>query len=316
MKPSSRTLLILCVLFWSGNYVLGRVVVATIPPVTLAYLRWLGAFLIFLPFSWKEFKEHLPIFKEKFWLFVLLGIAGMMGYNIFQYLSVKYTTAINASIINSSSPMLTAVAAYIFLHEKLNLRKVGGILLAFFGVLTIITDSHWLRIFTNPVNMGDAMMLIAISLNTVYYIVLRKKGKTVPPYTLFLYTALGALAVCWPLPLLENYTQGLSWVGELRYYHLLSFLYFAIFPSILSMLFFNKAILDMGPVKTSIYSNLGIVFTSILGIVFLHEKLLVSHLLGGLFIVCGVYLTNRNGRTEKLGMQAEKEPKVVQRDGT
>ncbi len=307
MKPSSSTLLILCVLFWSGNYVLGRVVVATIPPITLTYLRWLGAFLIFLAFTWKEFKEHLPVLKEKFWLFVLLGIAGMMGYNIFQYLSVKYTTAINASIINSSTPMLTAVAAYIFLHEKLNLRKVGGILLAFFGVLTIITDSHWLRIFTNPVNMGDAMMLIAISLNTVYYIVLRKKGKTVPPYTLFLYTALGALAVCWPLPLLENYVGGLSWVGELRYYHVLSYLYFAIFPSILSMLFFNKAILDMGPVKTSIYSNLGIVFTSILGIVFLHEKLLVSHLLGGLFIVCGVYLTNRNGRTDKLGIPAQKE---------
>lgn len=292
IKLSSRTLLVLAILFFSGNFVLGRAVSNTIPPVTLTYIRWSGAFLLFLPVCRRQFKEYLPLLKSQLWVFMALGMSGMIGFNIFQYWAVKYTTAINANIINAATPMFTAVATWIFLREKLAAGQVAGILLAFLGVLTIITRMNILQILSYEVNSGDLLMVIAVIINTFYIIFLRKKGGDIPLYVIFSYSVLTGLLVAWPLPLLELYTYGYAWIYNLNYYHYLSLLYFAVFPSILSLIFFSKAILDIGPVKTSIYQNLGIVFTSILGIAFLGEGLNLSHILGGILIVYGVWLTN------------------------
>lgn len=292
IKLSSRTLLVLAIFFFSGNFVLGRAVANTIPPVTLTFIRWTGAFLLFLPICWRQFKEHLPLLKSQLWFFLALGMTGMIGFNIFQYWAVKYTTAINANIINAATPMFTAIASWIFLREKLVGRQVAGILLAFLGVLTIITKINILQILTYSVNIGDVLMVIGVIINTFYIIVLRKKGGDIPLNVVFIYSVMTSLLVSWPLPILELYNYGYDWIYNLNYYHYLSLLYFAIFPSILSLIFFSKAILEIGPVKASIYQNLGIVFTSILGIAFLGEELNLSHILGGILIVYGVWLTN------------------------
>lgn len=292
MIVSSRLLLILAVLFWSGNYVMGRAVVTTIPPITLAYLRWFLAFLIFLPFCWKELKENWETVKNNWPYFVVLGMTGIMGFNFLQYLSVKYTTAINATIINSATPMFTAIAAYLILKESLRSRQVMGIILSILGVLSIITNNNLTKILSMSFNAGDIIMLMAVLVNTVYYLTLRIKGRIAPPKTLFIASVMGGLIAAIPIVLADIYLSGTAWTAKINFNHYLSLLYFAIFPSILAILFFNRAILDIGPVKTSIYVNLGIVFTSVLGIVFLDEALRWAHFVGAILIVSGVWFTN------------------------
>jgi len=125
MKISPKLLIILAVLFWSGNFFLGKIAVQVIPPMTLAFLRWFLAFLLFLPFCSKEIRAKHQEIKENRQLFLVLGITGIMGFNVFVYLAVKYTTAINATIINASTPMLTAILAVFFLKERLSLKQRG-----------------------------------------------------------------------------------------------------------------------------------------------------------------------------------------------
>ncbi len=299
MRIPAQYLLILGIFFWSGNYVIGRAIVGTIPPITLAYFRWVLGFIIFLPFCWGELKENYRTLKSNWRFFILLGLTGVIGYNIFQYLAVKYTTAINATIINASTPMFTAILSYIFLNIKLSSRQTGGIVLAFLGVVSVITKGNLMHLLETSFNIGDLLMLMAVLLNTVYILILRVRGSIVPAKTLFISSMLGGLLALAPVPVFENYVYGLGWIEKLNMTHLISFLYLAIFPTILSMLFFNKAIMEIGPVKTSIYLNLSIVFTSILGIVFLGEQLYLSHLLGGILIVSGVWLTNNPHATIK-----------------
>lgn len=307
MRIPAQYLLILGIFFWSGNYVIGRALVGTIPPITLAYFRWLLGFIIFLPFCWGELKDNSRTIKNNFFFFILLGLTGVIGFNIFQYQAVKYTTAINATIINAATPMFTAIFSYLFLKNKLSPRQILGIGLGFFGVVGIITQGNLSHLLQTPFNIGDFLMLAAVLLNTVYLLILRVRGSLVPPKTLFITSTLGGLAVLAPMPVLENYVYGLSWMQKLDFSHLISFLYLGIFPTILSMLFFNKAIMEIGPVKTSIYLNLSIVFTSILGMAFLGERLSFSHLLGGSLIISGVWLTNNPQATAKKQLLLEEE---------
>lgn len=292
MKVSSRLLLILGILFWSGNYVMGRAVVAVVPPITLAYLRWLVALIVFLPFSYREVRESWDFIRKEWRFFTLMGMTGVLGFNIFQYLAVKETTAINATLINAAGPVFTAVAAYVFLKNKLSFRQITGIVISFLGVIAIITGNHPLQLADMTLNRGDLMMLGAVLVNTVYLLTLRTKGTQVSPRLLFTASVMLGLVAAFPLPVLENIFYRGDWLANLRPAHFLSLIYLGIFPTILSMLFFNRAILDMGPVKTSIYLNLSIVFTSILGYIFLGEGLELPHLLGGSLVVTGVWLTN------------------------
>lgn len=289
----SSLLLILGVLFWSGNYVLGRAVVGTVPPLTLAYIRWVLSFIIFLPFCWRELQENYQTIKANWHFFVLFGVTGLIGFNYFQYLAVKYTTAINATIINASTPMLTALGAYFIFKSSLRKSQVFGIALSFFGVIWIITRGNWEYLLTFSMNKGDLFMVGAILLNACYLLTIKVKGTLAPPRTLYLCSVLGGVAATFPVPLAELSQTGLEWISQLKGYHFLSLLYFSIFPSILSIIFFNRAIVDLGPVKTAIYLNLSIVFSSILGGVFLAERLTLSHVIGGCFIVLGVWFTNR-----------------------
>lgn len=293
MQISSAFLLVLGILFWSGNYVLGRAVVGTVPPITLAYIRWIFAFLIFLPFVWKEILENKEKIMANWKPLMIMGLTGLLGFNYFQYLAVKYTTAINATIINASLPMFTAIAGFIFFNNRLKGYQVVGILFSMIGVLTVITKGNLLNLFNMAFNQGDLFMLIAVLVNTAYLQYVRHKGFLVPQKVLFICSVLGGLIATFPAPILEIYLVGTKWLDQIQGIHFLSLLYFAIFPSILSMLFFNRAIVDMGPVKTSIFLNLSIVFSSVLGMLFLKEQLFVTHFIGGILIVAGVLLTNR-----------------------
>ncbi|KJS86764.1 MAG: hypothetical protein JM58_06295 [Peptococcaceae bacterium BICA1-8] len=294
MLNNPYVLLILAALFWGGNFALGKAVSGSIPPMTLSYIRWTEAFIFFLPFAWNELKEQKGNLIKNWKIFVTLGITGVLGFNMCVYLSVQYTTAINASLINSFAPVVIILLSMFFLKESISFRQVVGIFISIIGVVWIITRGEFQKLFTLSFNNGDLIMLIAIILWGIYNIVLKKKGKIAPQKTVFMGSIIGGLIFTLPLVIYENFGTGLNWIMNLSTGHYLSLLYFGIFPTIFSFRFFNKAMLEVGPSRASIFANLIVVFAAIFGIIFLNEKLLFSHLIGGILIIFGVILTTQN----------------------
>jgi len=217
------------------------------------------------------------------------------------YSAVHYTTAINAALINSFTPVVVTILSVAFLKERLTQKQWLGIIISFLGVLWTTVRGDLKKLMSLSFNKGDVIMLFAVLFWGIYTIVLKKKGKVVPLKTLFTASTMGGLVFTWPLVIYENYNTGLSWISNLTSNHYLSLLYFGIFPTILSFLFFNKAVLQIGPSRASVFSNLVVVFASVFGIAFLGEKLIIAHFLGGGLIVLGVYLTSQNKvKTESL----------------
>jgi len=109
LRRHPYVLLVLAALFWSGNFVLGRAVRAHVPPMGLAFWRWVVALAILLPLSWRQLAGQGEVLRGSWRLLVVLGVLGVGSFNTLVYLGLTQTTATNALLINaacrpSSSP--------------------------------------------------------------------------------------------------------------------------------------------------------------------------------------------------------------------
>ncbi len=94
-------LLSLTSLFWAGNTVLGRFIVGHVPPITLAFIRWAGAFAILLPFAARHLARDWPMIRKHAGIMALLAFTGFSIYNTLAYYGLQYTTAINGLLLQS-----------------------------------------------------------------------------------------------------------------------------------------------------------------------------------------------------------------------
>ena len=66
-------LLFLTTLFWSGNFIVGKAAsLYEIPPFSLNFYRWLFAWLILIPFTYKEIIKKKKLYNKKFRIFYYL----------------------------------------------------------------------------------------------------------------------------------------------------------------------------------------------------------------------------------------------------
>jgi drug/metabolite transporter (DMT)-like permease len=117
-------LLMLTVLFWSGNMVVGRG--ARGPPLTFSFWRWFIAFLFILPLALPHLNAQWPLLKKGWRPLLVLGLLGVGGYNTFAYLALQYTTATNATLLNSFIPVATIAISWAFLGKHLRRAEASA----------------------------------------------------------------------------------------------------------------------------------------------------------------------------------------------
>lgn len=145
MKIPPYILLVLATLLWGGNFVIGRAVSGDIPPLTLAFLRWCVAFIIFFPIAFRQLKREWRILKKHWLIVIILSLTGVAAFNTLVYIGLHYTTSINASLMNSSTPIMIYILSFIFLKEKLSKFQLIGTVLSLCGVAFIIMGGSFTR---------------------------------------------------------------------------------------------------------------------------------------------------------------------------
>src|ERR1700690_3452382 len=168
-------LLSLTSLFWAGNTVLGRFVVGHIPPMTLAFGRWAGAFLILLPFAAGHLRRDWPIIRKHAGMMTLLAFTGFSAYNTMAYYGLQYTTAINGLLLQSIGPLFVALWTFALYGDRLTWRQAGGICVSLCGVVIIICHGSPAVLLSINFNRGDVMFLIALVFYGFYTAMLRRR---------------------------------------------------------------------------------------------------------------------------------------------
>ena len=150
-------LLSLTSLFWAGNIVLARFVAGHVPPMTLSCVRWIGAFLMLLPFAFPQLKRDWPALRAKLPLMLVLSATGFAFNNAISYWALHYTEALNALLIQSSGPLFVALWSLVLFGVRLTLAQFAGIILSLTGVLVIILRGDLSALASIHFNRGDLM---------------------------------------------------------------------------------------------------------------------------------------------------------------
>lgn len=278
-------MLILASFFWAGNYTLGKAVVAQVTPLQLTFVRWLFASIFMLIIAtiiekpkWKQVLKSWPIL-------LFLGFNGLIGYNMALYTALKYTTPVNASLVSALNPALMVAVSAVVLHERLSKIQKLGIIFSLSGVMVILTQGNLSRLVSLDFNRGDLLMLIAITVWTVYSIV-GKRLKTIKPITASAVAALLSTLVMLPVVVCQTKAPlALNTSG------ILSVIYIVLFPSVGSLIFWNLSVRQVGAAAAGVTLNLIPVFTSLFSIL-MGESITLPQIIGGLMVFAGVYTTS------------------------
>jgi len=291
MKFPPQLLLILATLLWGGNFVIGRAVAGDIPPITLAFLRWCVAFIVFLPIAYSRVKREWHMIKANWPAVIVMAITGVACFNTLVYIGVYYTTSINASLMNSSTPIIIYILSFIFLKERLSKFQLIGTALSLAGVAFILSKGSLETLLSFSFNKGDLIVLIAVFCWGVYSLLVKQYAGRLPGYSTFLVTiALGVMMLL-PFTIYELMTTSVEIVWSPS--TIGAILYVGIIASIVAFLSWNNGVVALGANKASIYLNFIPLFATIFAVLFLDEDLLLAQLIGGLAVICGVLLANK-----------------------
>ncbi|OUU78511.1 MAG: hypothetical protein CBC38_07320 [Gammaproteobacteria bacterium TMED78] len=171
-QPLSRSiayiLLVINMALWGGALVVSRGAYEVIPPLALTFFRWCAALIVIFPFVINDISRIKSYIKS--WRSIgLVAILIIFG-NTMSVIAVNFTTAINASLINGSQPIFTALIALFFIRDEVSIKKTLAIIIALFGVLIMIShgDISFLSFFFNEYwrfNYATS----SISLGCLYY---------------------------------------------------------------------------------------------------------------------------------------------------
>jgi len=281
-------LLVLCVLFWSANFVIGRFVAGVIEPWEIAFFRWLGVFIVTLPFLLLHVKKIWHALKSHFGILVLLSALGIAVFNTLLYIGLQQTTATNALLINSSIPIIILFLSFMILKTTISVRQIVGIVLSTLGVVFLVLKGDVRSILTLSFNQGD-FWVIASSLCWASYSVLVKfRPKSLSSFEFFITTVSLGVVMLLPFYLAQGYTleREVMIVTE----HAWVFAYVVLVTSILCYYLWHKGIAQIGADKTGQFTHLMPLFGSFLAYIFLGERLEWYHLGGIMMIGGGIYL--------------------------
>lgn len=281
-------LLTLAALFWSSNMVIGRAIRGDIPPFTLAFGRWVVAGLIVLPLALPQVKAQWPQLKAGWRPLLILGLLGIAGYNTFAYLGLQHTTATNAALLNAFVPIATIAISWAFLGKRLKPLEAAGVLISLGGALTIVARGELQVLARLDLNIGDLWMLLAVLDWALYTIALAWRPAGLHSMLMLGATigiGIAALAPACAWELAHGARPNVS-PGTLA-----TVAYLGIVPGVLSYIFYNRGVVEVGANRASLFIHLMPVFGTLLSSLFLGEVAQAYHYLGIALIFGGIGLT-------------------------
>jgi drug/metabolite transporter (DMT)-like permease len=283
-------LLALAQLIWAGNFVLGRAVSATIPPVALAFWRWSLALAILLPFTARHLRQGWPIIRRSLPVLVPLGILGVGNFNTMVYVGLGQTTATNAALLNSACPAFILAIGPLLGARRPGARQAAGITLSLAGVLAIVARGDLQTLLGLSFNRGDAWVLAAVLSWACYTVLLARRPAGLHPLALL--TVLVVIGLAWIFP----FYAVEAWRGArvtLDGVTLASLAYVGLLASVVAYASWNQGVAELGADRSAAFLHLLPAFTAVLAALLLGEAFHAYHAVGIGMVLLGVRLAGR-----------------------
>jgi len=282
-------LLILTTLGWAGNAVASRLAVGEISPMALTTLRWGIVCLLLAMLTRREVAAAWPALRPR-WRYVLaLAATGFTAFNALMYLAAHSTGAVNLTILQGAIPVFVLIGALAVFGTRIRALQAMGAALTLAGVALVAGRGDLTALLQLDFAIGDVLMLIACAAYAGYTLALRNRP-AIPAFAFFAVLAGAALLVSIPLLLTEVVTGAVIWPTVTGWWILL---YVALFPSLLSQIFFMRGVELIGPGRAGLFVNLVPIFGALLAVLLLGEPFRAYHALALALVLGGIWLAER-----------------------
>lgn len=291
LSPSTTVLLLLPPLLWAGNAVVGRALVGHFPPLALSFARWALALLLLAPFALRAVLADRNVIRAHLPLLAWTALLGVGCYNSLQYLALQTSTAVNATLIGASGPIMTLLVGALWFGSPVRRHQWLGATLSIAGVLWVIARGDPVNLMRLHFAGGDLIMLLATLTWSLYTWLLRTRRPPLPLNVfLFVQIALGA-AMILPFALAEYALTGATAAPTAG--NAAALLYVALLPSLVAYYCWDRGVTRAGAVVPMYFINLTPVFAGLLSWLLLGEAVGWHHLAGGALILTGIHLAAR-----------------------
>lgn len=276
-------LLLFTSFLWGANFVVGKTLVDHASPITLTTLRWGIAVIFLVPIVWWK-EKSLSVSRKAILPLILMGITGVVLFNLFQFLALDFTSATNVGLISTLNMFSIALFSFLFLKEKINAWQLGSMLISFVGVLLVLSKGHFELLFSIGFNKGDLLMVAAVSVWGLYSVLTKWAMKYTTPLLATLYSGIFGVIVLIPFNV-QDFT-----ITNLDASFVQSILYTGVVSTVLCMLFWNIGVSKIGATTSGMFLNFNPIFTAIIAFMWLGERMTLIQGVGSLIVIGGCFL--------------------------
>ncbi len=288
-KPVFYLAILTAHIIWGGNYVFAKIALEEIPMMSLGFLRFALACLFIIPFLFNlEAKDkriklaHLPQ--------LILGALFLSSIAIaFFYAGLQRTTAINASVLELSIPIISVIGGWVFLKEKVYTANIIGVIISLIGAISIIgIPLLFLGNFSGREAIGNLLILGGAVSFVAGTMILKKMLKIYKPLVI---TAICFLtgAIAFALPALMDYLQNPEWPLNVSILGIFGLIYIVILSSICAYFLLLWGLVKVPVSHANMMQYIGPAVAASLAVPLLGERISFSFIIGTLLIVLGVY---------------------------
>ncbi len=279
---------------WATNAVLGRWLRADIGPVTLTTLRFTVATVFFGILLRGRPAEERRFGKDKWWI-LAMGLAGVVGFSPLLYLGLRHSTAVNCSLIQGFSPLITALIAGLIIQESVTRRQLAGAVLGLIGIAGLISGGSLTFLLRLQFNPGDLTLLAAAVVWAFYSVFGRRVMRNRSP------VSATALSNFLGLPLLAvaTYFELKHIPLNLRPETIAAIIHICIVPTIIGYWAWNRSVRVLGAGGAMVFYNTLPLYGVILGSTLLQEPFGAAHLFSGGLILGGGLWATLGGKKKK-----------------
>ena len=274
---------------WAVNYIIARKAPGVIEPYSLALGRWGLAGLLLAWFAraelWRERRTVLVVWYQ----YVALGFFGMLVCGAWVYLGAKTTQAMNIALIYSASPVLIALGAVLWLHERFKPRQALGVLLALAGVVHVVVKGQWAALAQVQWVAGDGWIVLAMVSWALYALLQKVWPSTLSSTARLAAICTGGVALLLPCAVWElAQASAPAWTWQATALCVAA----ALVPGLAAYWIYGWAQKMLGASRVAVTLYLGPLYAAVAAWGVLNEPLGWHHLAGAALILPGVFLVS------------------------
>lgn len=280
-------LIILAVVFWGSSFIATKVALKELSPETIISLRLIIA-AVFLFITAILLKKDFSInLKSHSFIFILALIA--VFHLMIQVTGLKYTTASNTGWIIGTAPIFMVILAAIFFREKIGMLKIGGIIIAMFGLLLLIGKGNITNVDLIK-NKGDLLVFASAFTWGVYSMVNKKISLSYSPMMTILYLFIMMAVIIIPFNL---NAASVNSIAHLSLNGWISILFLGLFCSGVAYVIWAYSLRDLESAKVGAFLYFEPLVTVVAAWVLLSESITALMIFSGIIITLGVVLVNK-----------------------